>query len=193
MYCFSEKHGPCDFVLNHCIKVMHRKVTNFVETSGARISVILSVHSHLTDTMPRLRHTQGDICSHNAFITRSENLAFICSGNCTTVSSSILVRWGLPPSNHLCKPDRISMSSGKCLNVLCIYMVTCYSIRPLILLINSTEIFAFGFPGWWAPCMPMAWRRRGSVWRAPSYRYLGSCPGRCILTKASTTTRVPSW
>ena len=41
-------------------KVMHMKVTNFVETSGARISVILSVHSHLTDTMPRRRHTEVD-------------------------------------------------------------------------------------------------------------------------------------
>jgi len=52
---------PMILRLNTANNVMHRKVTNCVETSGARISVILSVHSHLTDTMPLRRHNEVDI------------------------------------------------------------------------------------------------------------------------------------
>jgi hypothetical protein len=41
-------------------KITHSKVTNYVKTFRARISVILSAHSNLTDTMPRRRHNEVD-------------------------------------------------------------------------------------------------------------------------------------
>jgi Animal haem peroxidase. len=63
----------------------------------------------------------------------------VCSGNCTTVSSSVLIRWGLPRSSHLCKPRSHYHTLGE--------VIKCTLYLYGFLLFTSPSHFTYQFKG----------------------------------------------